>query len=222
MIFLIHSHGITPSFTCISSSVKQAAAIRLSQFKIPARTLFGVPWLLGTFHASQVVYHRSAVWLPIKNETWVLNYRPALLAIMAVLVCHSPLSLSQSLFVPQPSLPPHPPTTTHSTGLFIFLSISLTHTLLSVSLHPSWLTAIRHWPCSLCLLPLPQVQPSHNYFLWFTVVGHCHPPKVFTAEITHTVFSYQTYLHCSIMVHSVQRLWLDSNNFYVTDNVKSK
>lgn len=111
------------------------------------------------------------VWLPIKNETRLLNYR------LALLVCRSPLSLSLNLFIT--------PTHTHSTCLFIFLSISLTHTLRIPPSFP-WLTAIRHWPCSLCLLPLPQVQPSHNYFLWFTVVGHCHPPKVFTAEITHT------------------------------------
>lgn len=62
----------------------------------------------------------------------------------------------------------------------------------------SWLTAIRHWPCSVCLLPLPRVQPSHNYFLWFTVVGHCHPPLVFTAEITHTLFPSQGLL---LLVH---------------------
>ena len=141
-----------------------------------------------------------AVWLPIKNETWLLNYRLALLAIVAVLMCHPPplpCSCRVSLSPPPLCL----------TGLFIFLSISLTHALLSVSLHLSWLTAIRHWPCSLCLLPSPQVQPSHNYFLWFTVVGHCHPPKVFTAEITHTVFSNQTYLHSSIIPQPVQRLW---------------
>lgn len=127
------------------------------------------------------------VWLPIKNETWHLNYRLALLAITTIPAYHSHIFLCN----------PPPPPRTHacSTGLFIFLAISLTHTLLSVSLHLSRLTAIRHWPSSLCLLPLPPVQPSHNYFLWFTVVGHCHPPEVFTAEITHTVFSDQTYLH---------------------------
>lgn len=117
-----------------------------------------------------------AVWLPIKNEPWLLNYRLALLAMMAVLMCHSPLSLSKSLCPP----PSH--------RRLASLSLFPSHLLLPSSLYPSIsrLTAIRHWPCSLCLLPLPQVQPSHNYFLWFTVVGHCHPPKVFTAEITHT------------------------------------
>lgn len=100
---------------------------------------------------------------------------------MTILMCPSlSFTLSESL-----GLSPLP---SSSTGLFIFLSISLTRSSFSVSLHLSCLTAIRHWPCSLCLLPLPQARPSHNYFLWFTVVGHCHPPKVFTAEITHTVF----------------------------------
>lgn len=47
---------------------------------------------------------------------------------------------------------------------------------------------MRHWTCSLCLLPHAPCLASHNCFLWFTVVGHCHPPKVFTAEITLSVF----------------------------------
>eukprot|EP00064_Thunnus_orientalis_P019457 superscaffoldBa00004878_g19575 len=32
------------------------------------------------------------------------------------------------------------------------------------------------------------VRPSHNYFLWFTVVGHCHPPKPFR-RVTFSVVS---------------------------------
>lgn len=147
--------------------------------------LFGVPWLFGTFWVSQVAYRRSLSGCPLKMKHGILitdwhfwQSRPYLRI------------TPTSFFVT-------PPPRTHacSTGLFIFLAISLTHTLLSVSLHLSRLTAIRHWPSSLCLLALPPVQPSHNYFLWFTVVGHCHPPEVFTAEITHTVFSDQTYLH---------------------------
>lgn len=149
--------------------------------------LFGVPWLFGTFWASQVAYRRSLSGCPLKMKHGILitdwhfwQSRPY-------------LRITPTSFFVTP--PPPPRTHACSTGLFIFLAISLTHTLLSVSLHLSRLTAIRHWPSSLCLLPLPPVQPSHNYFLWFTVVGHCHPPEVFTAEITHTVFSDQTYLH---------------------------
>lgn len=69
------------------------------------------------------------VWLPIKNEPRLLNYRRALWVIMSVLMCHCPLSLKVSLS--PPSLPPS------STGLFSFVSISLTHALLAVSLYLS-------------------------------------------------------------------------------------
>lgn len=137
-----------------------------------------VIWLSLTM--SQVVYQVTA-WLPIKNETRVLNYRLALLAIMPALVCRCPPSLSPSLFGS-----PRFQLASLSPGLSCLLKLPS-----SASLHFSGLTAITHWTCSLCLLLLPQVQPSHNYFLWFTVVGHRHLPKVFTAEITHTVFSYQ-------------------------------
>lgn len=160
--------------------------------------LFGVPWLFGTFCPSQVAYHRSLSGCPLKiKHGFLITDWHFWQSWQCSCVDPPPLALHEPLC-------PAPPC---SPGLFIFLSISLTHTLLSVSLHLSWLTAIRHWACSLCLLPSPQVQPSHNYFLWFTVVGHCHPPKVLTAEITHTVFSTQAYIHCSTTPHSVQRLW---------------
>lgn len=189
--FLIHSTGITPNFTCVRAL--QSRQLRLGEAK-------HVVWCTVTIwhflHVSGGI-SQVAVWLPIKNEPWLLNYRLALLAMMAILMCHSPLSLSKSLCPPPPHL------------RLASLSLFPSHLLLPSSLYPSIsrLTAIRHWPCSLCLLPLPQVQPSHNYFLWFTVVGHCHPPKVFTAEITHTVFPNQTCLLCSIILYSVQRLW---------------
>lgn len=54
------------------SFAKQAAAIGLSQFKIPASMLFGVPWLFGTFCASQVAYHRSLSGYPLKMKHGVL------------------------------------------------------------------------------------------------------------------------------------------------------
>lgn len=162
--------------------------------------LFGVQWIFGTICVSQVAYHRSLSGCPLKMkhgflitdwhfwQSWPYS-------------CVSPFlhSLWVSLSSPSPPL---------QLASLSFFSISLTHTSFSVSLHLSWLTAIRHWPCSLCLLPLPRARPSHNYFLWFTVVGHCHPPKVFTAEITHTVFSNRTHLHHSIILHLhyVQRL----------------
>ncbi len=164
--------------------------------------LFGVPRLFGTFGSSQVVYRRSLSGCPLKMkrgflitdrhfwQSWLYSYI-------------IPLSHSLWAFLSPPSL---------LRLASLSLSPSPLLALSSVSLHLSWLTAIRHWPCSLCLLPLPQVQLSHNYFLWFTVVGHCHPPKVFTAEITYTVFSYQTYLHCSITLPSVRRLWWGSHN----------
>lgn len=137
---------------------------------------FGVLWLFGAFCTSQVAYHRSLCGCPLKmNHGFLITdwhfwqWWP--------FSCVTPLSHSLSLFVP-------PPSHRRLASLSLFPS----HLLLPSLLYPSIsrLTAIRHWPGSLCLLPLPQVQPSHNYFLWFTVVGHCHPPKVFTAEITHT------------------------------------
>lgn len=175
----------------VSFAFKQAEAIRLSQFNIPASMLFLYAvaiWL--SLSVSQVVYQVTA-WLPIKNETRVLNYRLALLAIMAALICRCPPSLSPSLFGS-----PHFQLASLSPSLSCLLKLPS-----SASLHFSGLTAITHWTSSLCLLPSPRVQPSHNYFLWFTVVGHCHLPKVFTAEITHTVFS-----NSSIIVHFIYRL----------------
>ena len=83
------------------SLAKQPDEIKLSQFKIPARMPFGAPWLFGTLCVSQVVY-QVTVWLPIKYETRLLNYRLALLAIMAALVCRWPLSFSLQF-----SLAPH-------------------------------------------------------------------------------------------------------------------
>ena len=111
-----------------------------------------------------MAYHGSLFWSAIKNEAWHLNYRRAILAILAVLRCHPE---SSSVFVPSLLWPLSPP-------------ISLTHT--SPHVYPSTsatrLTAIRHWPCSLRWSPLA---PAHNCFLWFTVVGHCQPPKVLRA-----------------------------------------
>lgn len=158
--------------------------------------LLGLLWRFGTFCVSQVAYHGSLSGCPLKMKHSFLitdwHFWQSWPCLCVTLFLNSlPLSLSSPCCL---------------TSLFIFLSISLTHTSFSVSLHLSWLTAIRHWPCSLRLLSSPQARPSHNYFLWFTVVGHCHPPKVFTAEITHTVFSNQTHLQRSIMLHSVQKV----------------
>lgn len=58
------------------------------------------------------------VWLPIKNETRLLNYR------LALLVCRSPLSLSLNLFI----------TPTHTFDLPLYLSFHLTY---SYSPYPS-------------------------------------------------------------------------------------
>lgn len=111
------------NFTCVRAL--QSKQLRLGEAK-------HVVWCTVTvwrfLHVSGGI-SQVAVWLPIKNEPWLLNYRLALLAMMAVLMCHSPLSLSKSL-CPPPPLP-------SSTGLFIFVSISLTSTLLAVSLHLS-------------------------------------------------------------------------------------
>lgn len=145
---------------------------------------------LALLRTARVAYEQVTVWLPIKNETRRLNYRLALFGNHGWTRVASP-SFSHS----HPLIPP--PVSLAS------LSSPSSHLLIptfSVSLHLPRLTAIRHWPCSLCLLPMPQVRPSPNYFLWFMVVGHCHPPKVFTAEITHTVFSNQTHLHANIIL----------------------
>ena len=142
--------------------------------------LFGVLWIFGTFCVSRVAYHRSLSGCPLKMKHGFLitdwHFWQSCPCSCVTAFSHS-LSLSPSLFV-------FPPVRLASLSFLpspLFILPSLCPSI-------SRLTAIRHWPCSLCLLPLPQVRPSHNYFLWFTVVGHCHPPKVFTAEITHTMF----------------------------------
>lgn len=58
-----------------------------------------MPWLFGSLGVSQVVYQVTA-WLPIKNETRVLNYRLALLAIVPALVSLPSVPLSISLWLP--------------------------------------------------------------------------------------------------------------------------
>lgn len=80
--------------------------------------LFGVPWLFGTFCTSQVVYHRSMSGCPLKMKHGFLitdwHFWQSWPYSCVTLFSHS-LRVSP--------------------GLFICLSISLTHTLLSVSLH---------------------------------------------------------------------------------------
>lgn len=82
--------------------------------------LFGVPWLFGTFCVSQVAYHRSLSGCPLKMKHGFLitdwHFWQS---------CVPHFSQSLRVFPPHPGL----------TGLFIRFSISLTHTLLSVSLH---------------------------------------------------------------------------------------
>lgn len=124
---------------------------------------------------SQVAYHRFQSGNPLKMKHGVLitAWHCLQLWLYSGVFRHPSLSLSKSS-VASLSFPP-------------------SHLLILPPVYPSTscirLTAIRHWPCSLHLLHLPQVRPSHNYFLWFTVEGHCHPPKVVTAEIAHTNLS---------------------------------
>lgn len=128
----------------------------------------------GTFCTSQAAYHRL-----LYHEPWLLNYRLALLALMTVLMCHSALSPTK-------------------TGLFIFVSISLTSPLLAVSLYLSVdcnKTLALQFVCS----PRPKSSPatitSCGSRQWVTAIR-----QRYLRLKLHTPFPDQTCLRCSIIL----------------------
>lgn len=120
--------------------------------------LFGVPWIFDTFDVSQVAYHRSLSGWPLNMKHGFLitdwHFWQSWWYSCVTLLSHS----LQVFFFAYPPI-------AVLIGLLIFFFISLIQTSFSVLPCFSWLTAIRHWTCSLCFLSFSLQSPNQPTLL---------------------------------------------------------